>query len=241
MKKAFLVLAVLTASLQVEAQTKTNRTIVLTRQSHTAAHTNAILVVTNQSLMSGVLISQSSSNIVISSFGEQISFSNSQIRSCDLKIVPAAQPAAALACSGQPAYPSGRTSSATVDPLAECFQPHSEDEMRTLLRTPEAQILLKSVADTYIGAGADPQTAAARESYYGAMQQFASRSIGISDIQGSAQGMLGQLHNCQKEMNKDPQAARWNGYQQTLQQFVNPVQTPAGQSLPVFNKPLPVN
>ena len=139
------------------------------------------------------------------------------------------------------AYPAGRTSSATVDPLAECFQPHSEDEMRALLQTPEAQILLKSVADTYIGAGADPQTAAARESYYGAMQQFASGSIGISDIQGSAQGMLGQLHNCQKEMNKDPQAARWNGYQQTLQQFVNPVQTPAGQSLPVFNKPLPVN
>jgi hypothetical protein len=79
------------------------------------------------------------------------------------------------------------------------------------------------------------------ESYYGAMQQFASGSIGISDIQGSAQEMLGQLHNCQKEMNKDPQAARWNGYQQTLQQFVNPVQTLAGQSLPVFNKPLPVN
>jgi hypothetical protein len=191
--------------------------------------------------MSGVLVSQSSSNIVISSFGEQISFSNSQIRSCDLKFVPAAQPAAALACSGQPAYPAGQTSSATVDPLAECFQPHSEDEMRALLRTPEAQVLLKSVADTYIGAGTDPQTAAARESYYGAMQQFASGSIGISDIQGSAQGMLGQLHNFQKEMNEDPQAARWNGYQQALQQFVNPVQTPAGQSLPVFNKPLPVN
>jgi hypothetical protein len=113
--------------------------------------------------------------------------------------------------------------------------------MRALLQTPEAQILLKSVADIYIGAGADPQTAAARESYYGAMQQFASGSIGISDIQGSAQGMLGQLHNCQKEMNKDPQAARWNGYQQTLQQFVNSRQPPAGQSLPVFNKPLPVN
>jgi hypothetical protein len=159
MKKALLALAVLTASLQVEAQTKTNRTIVLTSQSHTAAHTNAILVLTNKSLMSGVLVSQSSSNIVISSFGEQISFSNSQIRSCDLKFVPAAQPAAALACSGQPAYPSGQTSSATVDPLAGCFQPHSEDEMRALLRTPEAQILLKSVADTYI-AGADPQTAA---------------------------------------------------------------------------------
>jgi hypothetical protein len=187
------------------------------------------------------LVSQSSSNIVISSFGEQISFSNSQIRSCDLKFVPAAQPAAALACSGQPAYPAGQISSATVDPLAECFQPHSEDEMRALLRTPEAQVLLKSVADTYIGAGTDPQTAAARESYYGAMQQFASGSIGISDIQGSAQGMLGQLHNFQKEMNEDPQAARWNGYQQALQQFVNPVQTPAGQSLPVFNKPLPVN
>jgi len=147
MKKALLALAVLTASLQVEAQTKTNRTIVLTSQSHTAAHTNAILVLTNQSLMSGVLVSQSSSNIVISSFGEQISFSNSQIRSCDLKFVPAAQPAAALAGSGQPAYPSGQTSSATVGPLAECFQPHSEDEMRALLQTPEAQILLKSVAE----------------------------------------------------------------------------------------------
>ena len=241
MKKALLALAVLTASLQVEAQTKTNRAIVLTSQSHTAAHTNAILVLTNKSLMSGVLVSQSSSNIVISSFGEQISFSNSQIRSCDLKFVPAAQPAAALACSGQPAYPAGQTSSATVDPLAECFQPHSEDEMRALLRTPEAQVLLKSVADTYIGAGTDHQTAAARESYYGAMQQFASGSIGISDIQGSAQGMLGQLHNFQKEMNKDPQAARWNGYQQTLQQFVNSRHPPAGQSLPVFNKPLPVN
>jgi hypothetical protein len=100
-----------------------------------------------------------------------------------------------------------------------------------LLQTPEAQELLKTVAASYIGTGSDPQTLAARESYFQTMQEFASGGIGISELQSSARGVLGELNTYAPEMNADPQSSRWNDAKSTLQRFT-------GQTAPTPNAPV---
>jgi hypothetical protein len=207
------------ASAQAQFSNTAPRTLLLTNFTRiTAAHTNVTVALTNRSIVSGALISQSSSNITIASFGEQMNIPRSLISAYELRAVPAAQQVDVD--TGQWTDRSTRTSQAPPNAiLAECFKPHSESEMRTLLQTPEGQILLKNVSDSYIGAGTDPQTMAAKDSYFKVMQEFASGGIGIAEIQSSAQDTLGQLNKYAPEMSTDPQAARWIDSKEKLQWF----------------------
>jgi len=208
------------AAAQAQFSHTSTQTIVLTNYTHiTAAHTNVTVALTNSSIVSGALISQSSSNIVIASFGEQVNISRSQIRSYELRAMPGVQQAAGD--DGQVTYqPKQKPQASSNSILAECYKPHSESEMRTLLQTPEARMLLQNVADAYIGKGTDPQTLAARDSYLKTMQEFASGSLGISEIQSSARDELGDLNKYAPELNADPQAARWNDSKDKLQWFI---------------------
>jgi hypothetical protein len=219
------------ASAQAQLLHAPKHTIVLTSQTDfTTAHTNVLVALTNKAIVSGTLVASSSSNIVISSFGEETNIPRSLIKSYELMAVPAIEQAAVE--SGQLTYQSKQTSqTASNSILAECYKPHSESEMRSLLQTPEAQELLKNVANSYIGAGTDPQTLAAKDSYFKTMQEFASGSIGISEIQSNARGVLGELDTYAPEMNADPQAARWNESKEKLKWFT-------GQAAPSPNPSL---
>jgi len=207
------------------------RTIVLTgRTDLTTTHTNVLAALTNKGIVSGALVTQNSSNIVISSFGEEMSIPRSCITSYELTAVPATEQTAVD--SGQVTYQSKQTTQAPSNSiLAECYKPHSESEMRSLLQTPEAQELLKNVANANIGAGTDPQTLAAKDSYFQTMREFGSGGIGISEIQSNARGVLGELDTYAPEMNADPQAARWNESKEKLKWFT-------GQATPSTNPPL---
>jgi hypothetical protein len=222
---------VMAASLQAQLLHTPRQTIVLTSHTDfTTAHTNVLAALTNKAIVSGTLVTQSGSNIVISSFGEEMSIPRSLIKSYELTAVPAIEQTAVD--SGQVTYPSKQTSQAASNSiLAECYKPHSESEMRSLLQTPAAQELLKNVANAYIGAGTDPQILAAKDSYFKTMQEFASGSIGISEIQSNARGVLGELDTYAPEMNADPQAARWNESKEKLKWFV-------GQAAPSPNPSL---
>jgi len=207
------------ASAQAQFCNTAPRTLLLTSFTHiTAAHTNITVALTNRSIVSGALIGQSSSNIVIASFGEQMNIPRNLISAYELRAVPAVQQA-----DVDTGPITDRSKQTSQDPsnsvLAECGKPHSESEMRTLLQTPEGQILLKNVADAYIGPETDPQTLAAKDSYLKVMQEFASGSIGFSEIQSSAQDALGQLNKYAPEMTADPQAARWNDSKEKLRLF----------------------
>jgi len=210
---------VMAVSAQTQLLHPARRTLVLTSHSDfTTAHTNVLAALTNKAIVSGTLVTQSSSNIVISSFGEEMNIPRSLIKSYELTVVPAIEQAAID--SGQVTYQSKQTSPAPSNSiLAECYKAHSESEMRSLLQTPEAQELLKNVANVYIGAGTDPQTLAAKDSYFKTMQEFASGSIGISEIQSSARGVLGELNTYAPELNADPQATRWNESKEKLTWF----------------------
>jgi hypothetical protein len=222
---------VMSASAQAQLLHPATHTIVLTSHTDfTTAHTNVLVALTNKAIVSGALVTQSSSNIVISSFGEEMNIPRSLIKSYELTAVPAIEQAAVE--SGQVTYQPKQTSQAGSNSiLAECYKPHSESEMRSLLQTPEAQELIKNVANAYIGVGTDPQTLAAKDSYFKTMHEFASGSIGISEIQSNARGVLGELDTYAPEMNADPQAARWNESKEKLKWFT-------GQAVPSPSPPL---
>ena len=102
--------------------------------------------------------------------------------------------------------------------------------MRGLLQTPEGQALVKDMADAYIGAGTDAGTTSARESYLNMVQQFQSGGIGVAEIQGQAQDVLGQLGKYDKELNNDPNAEEWKQYKEILQGFISEsAPAPTGQ------------
>jgi hypothetical protein len=196
----------------------------------TTTRTNVLVALTNRSIVSGTLVTESSTNLVISSFGEEMNIPRSLIKSYELTAAPAIEQAAVD--SGQLTYQSKQASPAASNSiLAECYKHHSESEMRSLLQTPEAQELLNNVANAYIGASTDPQTLAARDSYFKTMQEFASGGIGISEIQSGARGVLGELDTYAPEMNADPQATRWNESKEKLKWFT-------GQAAPSPNPPL---
>jgi hypothetical protein len=163
------------------------------------------LALTNGSTVAGVLVSQSVSNFVVSTAGGQrLDIARGQVSSFKLKAGPAVAPPAAAANSI----------------AAEFNKPHTEEEMRAMLRTPEGAALLKSICDQYIGPGADPQTKAAAATYFKTVQEFEEGKIGIVELQVSAKTALGKLNANRLPTNDDPQAARLNAYQQILQQFI---------------------
>jgi hypothetical protein len=233
MSKASTFLALMTTAATLSAQTNdfalakklpaSRRDLVLSGRKHeTAARPNLTIVTTNHVLISGMLVSQSSSNLVVSSSGLEISIPLGQIKWCETNLVSATVSHA----SGE-VVPAAPTNS-SADILAEFNKPHSEAEMRGLLQTQEGQALVKSIAAAYIGAGTDAETSAARESYLNAVQQFESGSIGITEIQGQARGLLGQLGPYDKELNNDPNAEEWKEYREILQGFTS--EAPAATS-----------
>ena len=227
MNKAFTALVLVTTAATLSAQTntanlETNRPAPTRNQVfslHTRdaiPHPNLTVVTTNHVLLSGTLISQSQSNLVLSSQGMTISIPLGQIKWCETNLVNVAgSPVAGEKVS---AAPPKSTSSAAI--IAEFNKPHSESEMRTLLQTPEAQALVKSIADAYIGTGTDAQTKAAKESYFNSVLQFQSGSLGILEIQEQASGVLGQLGQFDKELSNDPLAEEWKEYREILQGFL---------------------
>jgi hypothetical protein len=186
--------------------------------------TRIMLALTNGSLVAGVLVSQSSSNFVVSTGGGQnMNIARNQVNWFELKNSPAMAPpgTAALAGASQPPATVSRSIA------AEFNKPHSESEMRALLRTPEGAALFKSICDQYIGSGTDAQTKAASDYYFKTVQEFADGKIGIVDIQGLAQTMMGELNEHPPQTNNNPQAAQLNAYKQILQGFIaQPSPTP---------------
>ena len=179
------------------------------------ASTRIMLALTNGSLVAGVLVSQSSSNFVVSTGGgPNMNIARDKVNWFELKASPVAVPPAPAAVSHSIA--------------AEFNKPHSESEMRALLRTPEGSALLKSICEQYIGSGTDAQTKAATETYFKTVQEFADGKLGIADIQSLAQSAMGELNEHPQGTNGDPQAARLNAYKQILQGFIaQPAPTPA--------------
>lgn len=175
------------------------------------------LALTNDSLVTGLLVSQSPSNFVVSTAGGQrMNIARGSVRWSKLAASPVVQPPEALALAGAPQLTGAASNSIT----AEFNQPHTEEEMRTMLRTPEGAALLKSVCDGVIGPGADPQTKAATESYFKTVQAFEDGKIGIAELQVRAQTALGKLNQRQEQTDEDPPAARWDAFKQILQGFI---------------------
>jgi hypothetical protein len=229
MKNAFALLVFLTLGTALSAQTNAGgsnapaaRHIRQITLSPTAkpAQTNLTIVTTNQVLISGTLVGGSDSNLVVSSFGMTITVPRDQIKWCETNLVSVVgNGATAAIVSPTPTTPPAPTkSSASV--IAEFSKPHTEAEMRLLLQTPEAQALVKDIADAYIGAGTDSGTTTARESYLSMVQQFQSGGIGIAEIQGQAHDVLGELGKYDKELNNDPNAEEWKEYRDILQGFL---------------------
>jgi hypothetical protein len=180
--------------------------------------TRITLALASGSFLTGVLVSQSSSNFVVSlAGGRRTHVPRANVKWFKLTASPAAQPPAAIVLVGDPQLPAGVTSNSIA---AEFNQPHTEDEMRAMLRTPEGAALLKSVCDEIIGPGADAQTKAATESYFKTVQEFEDGKIGIVELQAQAQTALGKLNQSQEQINGDPQAARLDVFKQILQGFV---------------------
>jgi hypothetical protein len=155
-----------------------------------------------------------------------ITIPRDQIKWCETNLTSAiATPAAGEKVATAPAP-------ASADILAEFNKPHSESEMRALLQTKEGQDLVKNIADAYIGTGTDAGTRAAKESYLNSVLQFASGSMGVLEIQGEAQGVLGQLTPFDKEMSSGPNAEEWKEYKEILQGFTSeapPAPVPQGR------------
>jgi hypothetical protein len=163
------------------------------------------LALTNGSSVAGVLVGQSVTNFVVSTAGGQrLDIARGQVSSFKLEAGAAIAP---------PAAP-------TNSIAAEFNKPHTEEEMRAMLRTPEGAALLKSICDQYIGPGADPQTKAAAATYFKTVQEFEDGKIGIVELQVSAKTALGKLNANRPQTNGDPQAARLNAYEQILQDFI---------------------
>jgi hypothetical protein len=234
MKKIFALLVLLTLGTTLSAQTNGVRTNasatkparqVILKAPAKPAQTNLTIVTTNQVLISGTLVSQSDTSLVLSSFGMTVTVPRDQIKWCETNLVSVV--GNGVAPTGAAAASVPAKSSAGV--IAEFGKPHTEEEMRTLLQTPEAQALVKDIADAYIGAGTDEGTAAARESYLNMVQQFQSGGLGISEIQGQAHDVLGQLGKYDKELQNDPNAEEWKEYKEILQGFLTeptPAPTP---------------
>ncbi|HTA29657.1 MAG TPA: hypothetical protein VK731_04200 [Candidatus Cybelea sp.] len=180
------------------------------------ALTHITLGLTNGSLLSGLLISQSSSNFVVSlALDERTNIARSKVSWSELKTntpVPISPPGSLLGAQAL---------LASNSIAAEFNKPHSEDEMRAMLRTPEGAALLKSVCDEIIGPGADPATKAATETYFKTMQEFADGKIGIVELQVQAQTALGTLSQGPAQTGDDAQADRWNAFKEILQSFVS--------------------
>ena len=179
------------------------------------AGTRIMLALTNGSLLAGVLVSQSSSNFVVSTgAGQNTNIARSKVNWFELKASPAVAPQPPAAVSHSIA--------------AEFNKPHSESEMRAMLHTPEGAALLKSICEQFIGPGTDAETKAATDTYFKTVQEFADGKIGIADIQNLAQSAMGELNERPQGTNGDPQAAQWNAYKQILQGFIaQPAPTPA--------------
>ena len=204
------------ANLGTNRSTPGHNLVVSLHARDASSHPNLTIVTTNHVLVSGTLISQTQSNLVVSSQGLNISIPLGQIKWCETNLVNATgSPVAGEKVSTAPAK-----SSSSADIIAEFSKPHFEAEMRMLLKTQEGQALVKSIADAYIGTGTDAQTKAAKESYFNSVLQFQSGSLGILEIQGQAQGMLGQLGQFDKELNNDPLAEEWKEYREILQGFL---------------------
>jgi hypothetical protein len=179
------------------------------------AATRIMLALTNGSLMAGVLVSQSSSNFVVSTgAGQNTNIARSKVNWFELQASPAV--------ATQPTAPAAHSIA------AEFNKPHSESEMRAMLHTPEGAALLKSICEQYIGSGTDPDTKAATEYYFKTVQEFADGKLGIADIQSLAQSAMGELNEHPQGTNGGPQAAQLNAYKQILQGFISqPTPTPA--------------
>jgi hypothetical protein len=189
------------------------------------AATRIMLALTNGSLVAGVLVSQSSSNFVVSTgAGQNTNIARNKVNWFELKASPVVAPPGAAALASAPQPPAAASHSIA----AEFNKPHSEDEMRAMLRTPEGAALLKSICDQYIGSGNDPQTKAASDYYFKTVQEFADGKLGIVDIQGLAQTMMGELNEHPPGTNGNPQATQLDAYKQILQGFISrPAPTPA--------------
>jgi hypothetical protein len=186
--------------------------------------TRIMLGLTNGSLVGGLLVSQSPSNFVVStSGGESMNIARGKVSWFKLTASPSAPPAGAAARPGGPPL-----SGAGPDALeAEFNKPHTEEEMRAMLRTPEGAALVKNICQQIIGSGADAQTKAATETYFKTVQEFEEGKIGIVELQVSAQTALGNLSQRAGQTN-DPQAAEWNDFKQILQGFIaQPAPAPA--------------
>jgi hypothetical protein len=178
-------------------------------QQPSGSATRIMLGLTNGSLVGGFLVSQSPSNFVVStSGGEGMNIARSKVSWFKLTANPSAPSAGPAARATGP------------DALeAEFNKPHTEEEMRAMLRTPEGAALVKNICQQIIGSGADAQTKAATESYFKTVQEFEDGKIGIVELQVSAQTALGNLSQRPGQTN-DPQAAEWNDFKQILQGFI---------------------
>jgi hypothetical protein len=188
--------------------------------------TRIMLALTNGSLLAGVLVSQSSSNFVVSTGGGQNTIiARGKVNWFELKPGPAVTPPGPVASTGLPALAAAGSNSIA----AEFNKPHTEDEMRAMLRTPEGAALIKSICGQYIGSGADPQTKAASEAYFKTVQEFEDGKLGIVELQGLAQATLGNLSESHPQTNGDPRAPSLDIYKQILQGFIaQPPPIPVG-------------
>lgn len=232
MNRCVILLALLTTAGVLSAQTtdgtqRTNspapkREFVLT--SHASKKVDAVrltVVTTNSVLYTGTLVSQSASNLVLSSFGVKIEIPRSQIKWCETNLVTKGGNPPGVNAAAASSSPSSPSTNSSASVIAEFNKPQTEDEMRMLLQTQEGQALVQSIVATYIGNGTDAGTIAARDSFFNNLQQFQSGNIGILEIQGQAQGVLGQLGQYDKEIANDPLAAEWNEYKDILRGFTS--------------------